>query len=122
MTVTSEGAHTETHMASAWVHAEPLNVLLKESSGFKPTLFSRMRSYSETYLLPHAAPQATVNGDWPIPASGERPDSSDLEADIRACFATLEYSDTADIVILVFRYYRNKCFAYFWILELNASI
>jgi len=42
-----------------------------------------MRNYSETDLLPHAAPQATVNGeDWSIPARGERPDSSDLEADI----------------------------------------
>jgi hypothetical protein len=31
-----KGAHTEMHMASASVHAAPLNVL---SSGFKPTLF-----------------------------------------------------------------------------------
>jgi len=42
-----------------------------------------MRNYSDTDLLPHAAPQATVNGeDWSIPARGDRPDSSDLEADI----------------------------------------
>ena len=45
-----------------------------------------------------------------------------LQEMLRACFATLEYSDTADIIILVFRYYKNKCFAFFWILELNASI
>ena len=41
---------------------------------------------------------------------------------IRACFATLEYSDTADIVILVSKYYDYKCFVFFWKLELNASI
>jgi hypothetical protein len=47
------------------------------SSGFQDA------NYSETDLLPHVAPQAAVNGeDWSIPTSGERPDSSDLEADI----------------------------------------
>jgi hypothetical protein len=35
---------------------------------------------------------------------------------LRARFATLEYSDTADIIILAFRnfrYYKSKCFAFF---------
>lgn len=60
----------------ASVHAAPLNVLLKR---VQTNIISRMRNYSETDLLPYAAPQATVNGeDWSIPASGERPDSSDL--------------------------------------------
>jgi hypothetical protein len=74
-----KGARTETHMASASVHAEPLNVLFKR---VQTNIISRMRNYSETDLLPHVAPQATVNRYWSIPASGERPDSSDLEADI----------------------------------------
>jgi hypothetical protein len=75
-----KGARTETHMASASVHAASLNVL---SSGFKPTLFPGCEITQRQDLLPHAAPQATVNGeDWSIPARGERPDSSDFEADI----------------------------------------
>jgi hypothetical protein len=41
---------------------------------------------------------------------------------LRACFAPFEYSDIADIVILAFRYYDYSRVAFFWKLELNASI
>ena len=65
----------------ASVHGRPLKVLLKR---VHTNIFLHQAKLSrDRSPFPHDAPQATVHGeDWPIPASRERTDDSDLEADI----------------------------------------
>jgi hypothetical protein len=73
------GTYKETHMASAQTPLKGVAQAESTQHYFQQAKLTRDRSF-----FPHDAPQATVNGeDWPIPATREGSDSSDLEADIK---------------------------------------